>query len=250
MLLNITTTRRTKVSAARRGGSTAAFCLAFFFFILNLFLISLRFLELGERRQSSPVFPAPAHAAPRRSAQRGRISSESDPGPRSRHTESSPSRFASELMKVRSSPFTPSSGLAESTSVFSLWFAFSFVVFYPGRHVPVPYYKDPYGASHLVRSGVLAKKPETEKGRGGRGSIARGRFRRQSTRLVGFQRPLYSAGQVFDTWIQSNHPKSGCKLGHCRASGGPKRCGPAFPAARRRPKAGGELRLHRGKHPE
>jgi len=49
--------KTTKVSAARVGGSTAAFCLAFFFFILNLFLISLRFFELVERRQSRPVFP-------------------------------------------------------------------------------------------------------------------------------------------------------------------------------------------------
>jgi hypothetical protein len=60
-----------------------------------------------------------------------------------------------------------------------------------------------------------------EKGRGGRGSIARGRLGRQWTRLDGSQRPLYSAGQVIDTWIQSNRPKSGWELGHCRASGRP-----------------------------
>ena len=60
-----------------------------------------------------------------------------------------------------------------------------------------------------------------EKGRGGRGSIARARFRWQSTHLDGVQRPLFTGWWNIDTWIQSARPKSGCELGHCQASGGP-----------------------------
>jgi hypothetical protein len=67
---------------------------------------------------------------------------------------------------------------------------------------------------------VLVKKP-TEKGRGGRRSIARGRLGRQWTRLDGIQRPLFTGAHEFEGWTQSARPKSGCKLGHCRASGGP-----------------------------
>ncbi len=87
-----------------------------------------------------------------------------------------------------------------------------------------------------------------EKGRGGRGPIARGRLGRQRTRLDGTQMPLlaYPVG-VIDTWTLSNRPKSGCEFGHCRGSGGALA---VWGRRSQRPKAGGKLRLHRGQHPE
>ena len=78
-----------------------------------------------------------------------------------------------------------------------------------------------YGTRRLVRSGVLVKKTRNGKGRGSRGSIARGRLGRQWTPLDGNQRPLVNGPHEFENWDQSARPKSGCKLGHCRASGGP-----------------------------
>jgi hypothetical protein len=109
----------------------------------SLFLILLRFFELRatsiEARISSP------HAAPRRSAQRGRVMimitviSEAVPGPRSRHAESSRSRFASEKdlgideCQVMSTPDSCRINFDFQS------FLFSFVFFYPDRHVPVPY---------------------------------------------------------------------------------------------------------------
>jgi hypothetical protein len=61
-------------------------------------------------------------------------------------------------------------------------------------------------------------------------SISRARFRRQRTRLDGIlvEDPYLLPGKIFKvdtvTWIRSARPnltpKSRCKLGHCRASGG------------------------------
>ena len=81
------------------------YCSFLFRFFLLYFLLYSYLIEILracrttsiEARVSSP------HAPPRRGAQqRGRISSEPDPGPRSRDTGPSPSRVASELMNVRS----------------------------------------------------------------------------------------------------------------------------------------------------
>jgi hypothetical protein len=85
-----------------------------------------------------------------------------------------------------------------------------------------------------------------EKGRGGRGSIARARFRRQLRRLGGIQRPLFTVWWNIDTWTQSARPNSGCAsirkavetqwaTARLLADSDPRgRCWPAFPAARRR----------------
>ncbi len=55
-----------------------------------------------------------------------------------------------------------------------------------------------YGAGHLVRLGILVKKTETENGRGGRRSIARGRLGRQwcdAPSMVGSKGP-YLLGRM------------------------------------------------------
>ena len=88
----------------------------------------------NETRVSSP------DAAPRHSAQRVGVSSPSLSRARrrrSRHTESSQPRFASELMNVRSRPTLDSYRINFDFRSFCPHFPFG--LFYPGRHVPVPY---------------------------------------------------------------------------------------------------------------
>jgi hypothetical protein len=95
------TSKTTKVSAPDEAVLLQLFVLLFLLY--SLFILNfIEILRACRASQSTPVFPVRMQRLERRSAQRGRISSEADPGPTSRHTEPSPSRVASELMNVRS----------------------------------------------------------------------------------------------------------------------------------------------------